>query len=500
MANGPRKIHVKTRERKGKCGTSWQYYFHYYTSDGKRRVASRRGFTTKETAENAGEAALKEYLKSQRVDKPEVFKMDVRQFVLEVWLTHAQDDLAVSTRKNYGKLLRHILGPFGTKRLRDLKEDELKQHFDHLYLETKLSISTIDNAQRLFAQILRYAVHKGYLDFSPLSTYRKPNFNERPPICKKNGQVRDIIPDDVLDALYRRYSYGSNGYLFFKIGELTGMRLGEVAGLAFEDCDFDNRLIFVSRQIKVLGRNEKLRAFEEKQVTEHPELKKCKYVARNPKYDSKRVIPMTDELYELLMETKALHERNQRILGSDYINYYYTREYDPCFSERTYASFSRKNGKNGGYDPKRVENGIINTVGIGYPLHFVNVKESGELVRPDYDTDILAVAHGKTDGKVISKTLNYHSLRNTYASRLREAGVEEHLVSAVLGHKQETTTMGYMRVGVGELSAITGKNHAFESPVSVVDNSSFAAYLASLDKDGLKQAMNAVYERMMAGI
>ena len=175
-----------------------------------------------------------------------------------------------------------------------------------------------------------------------MAPYRKPNFNERPPVCRKNGQVRDIIPAEVLNALYQRYPKGTPGYLLLKIGELTGMRRCEVAGLAFEDCDFENRLIYVSRQIKTLDQNKKLRMFEARQIDTFAELKQCKYVARNPKYDSKRAIPITDELYELLMETNALHERNHRILGSDYITYHYTREYDPCFSEQTYASFSRK--------------------------------------------------------------------------------------------------------------------------------------------------------------
>ena len=75
----------------------------------------------------------------------------------------------------------------------------------------------------------------------------------------------------------------------------------------------------------------------------------------------------------------------------------------------------------------------------------------------------------------------------------------EFIISCVLGHKQPDTTASYMRIAARELTAITGKNHCDEPQITVTDSASYEAYLQSLDKEGLNQAMNAMYKRMMAG-
>lgn len=80
-----------------------------------------------------------------------------------------------------------------------------------------------------------------------LASYKIPNANEHPATCSKNGQVRDIVPDEILEQIYKRYPKGTNGYLLLKICEHTGMRLCEAAALCFEDVDFEDRKIYVTR-------------------------------------------------------------------------------------------------------------------------------------------------------------------------------------------------------------------------------------------------------------
>lgn len=318
---------------------------------------------------------------------------------------------------------------------------------------------------------------------------------------KLTTQVRDSISSEVLNEIYGRFPKGTHGYLILKIAELTGMRRNEIMGLAFEDIDFENRVIYLSRQVMALDRDAELFPYEKDVVTEYPVLEGIRYVARNPKYDSKRVVPIPEELYDLLLEKKEEQELNALLYGSDYRNYWYTRQYAPQFENRTYESFSRRNGRNGGYDPKKIEQGVINPHGIGYPLHFVNVRENGELLRPDYVTDMLSVIHGDNGNKVISETFNLHSLRNTFVSRAREAGMREHLIAAIVGHKDKETTEGYMRVSSGEFYNATSQircGNRFDNHVDFcVDNLDIQQYLLTLDRKGLKalfdQVSNALY-------
>jgi integrase len=265
-------------------------------------------------------------------------------------------------------------------------------------------------------------------------------------------------------------------------------------GLAFEDIDFDNRLIFLTRQIKVAGRDEKLFPYEQELVKSHPELESCRYLARNPKYDSKRIIPISEPLYQLLLKKKQEQERNAVVLGSDYIDYHYTREYEPLVEGRTYESFSKKTNHRGGFTIDRLESGIINPYGIGYPIHFVNARENGELVRPDYVTDILASIQGKTGKGEIMGEFNLHSLRNTYASKARDGQMRDHMIAAIMGHKNVDTTQGYMSVTGEEFyrdtKAIRGlAPMPSKAPQNICDDEIFA-YFKSLDATQRKAFMH----------
>ena len=80
-------------------------------------------------------------------------------------------------------------------------------------------------------------------------------------------------------------------------------------------------------------------------------------------------------------------------------------------------------------------------------------------------------------------------------------GMREHLISAIVGHKSEETTEGYMRVSAGEFFLAT--NHIRNSK-RFAENGCFDAtdfdfqeYIKTLDKKSLKaifdQVSNALY-------
>ncbi len=441
MPKGPRKVEVKTRFRK-----TYGYYYHYYDENLRRRTAQRDGFATEAEALAAGQAALKLHRRTLEVDTA---KITFAEFVEEVWKPYMSNRLAESTKKAYDKILAPVLAVFGKIKMTSLSESYEKRIADYLdnrYLNTPDAFSSVDNTVGLLKQIFDYAYEQQYIEKSPVVSYRSPNFYHQVPTCAKNVQRRAPIAEPVLEECLKRYPEGTSGHLVLMLAIETGMRRGEIMGLAFEDIDFDNRLIFLTRQIKVEGRDEKLFPYEQELVKSHPELKNCRYLARNPKYDSKRIIPISEPLYQLLIKKKQEQERNALVLGSDYIDYHYTREYEPLIEGRTYESFSKKTNHRGGFTIDRLESGIINPHGIGYPIHFVNVRENGELVRPDYATDILASIHGRDGKEEIMGEFNLHSLRHTFATTARADKMPTHMISAILGHKKEDTTNGYMSV------------------------------------------------------
>ena len=450
MPKGARKVEVKTRFRK-----TYGYYYHYYDENLRRRTAQRDGFATEAEALAAGKAALRLHRRTLDVDTA---KITFAEFVEEVWKPHMNNRLAESTKLAYKKFLAPVLDVFGSIKMTSLSENyekQLAEYLDNRYLHTPDAFSTMDNTMGLLKQIFQYAYEQQYVEKSPLVSYHAPNFYHQLPTCSKNLQRRAPIEASVLEKCLKRYQEGTPGNLVLAIGMETGMRRGEIMGLAFEDIDFDNRLIYLTRQIKVAGRDEKLFPFEEESVKSHPELESCRYLARNPKYDSKRIIPISENLYQVLLKKKQEQERNAAVLGPDYIEYHYTREYEPLVEGRTYESFSKKTNYRGGFSIERMESGIINPYGIGYPIHFVNVRENGKLIRSDYATDILQSIHGKAGKEEIMDEFNLHSLRNTFASQARANKLPEYIISAILGHKTPDTTNGYMSVTGNEFYSAT---------------------------------------------
>lgn len=488
MPKGPRKVEVKTRFRK-----TYGYYYHYYDENLRRRTAQRDGFATEAEALAAGKAALRLHRRTLDVDTAKITFAD---FVEEVWKPHMSNRLAESTKLAYDKFLAPVLSVFGKIKMTSLSESyekRLADYLDNRYLNTPDAFSSVDNTAGLLKQIFEYAYEQQYIEKSPLISYRPPNFYHQVPTCQKNVQRRAPIEEPVLEECLKRYPEGTPGHLVLTIAIETGMRRSEIMGLAFEDIDFDNRLIFLTRQIKVAGRDEKLFPYEEALVQTHPELENCRYLARNPKYDSKRIIPISETLYQLLLKKKQEQERNALVLGSDYIEYHYTREYEPLIEGRTYESFSKKTNHRGGFTIDRLESGIINPYGIGYPIHFVNVRENGELVRPDYTTDILASIHGKGGKEEIMEEFNLHSLRNTFATTARADKMPIHVISAILGHKEEDTTNRYMSVTGEEFLKTTKAIRGLapvpsKAPENLCD-AEILAYFKSLDATQRKAFM-----------
>lgn len=55
--------------------------------------------------------------------------------------------------------------------------------------------------------------------------------------------------------------------------------------------------------------------------------------------------------------------------------------------------------------------------------------------------------HGFEGNELISSTFNVHSLRHTYASKMRSQGFDDYIVQSLMGHKNpSTTTQVYMHI------------------------------------------------------
>jgi integrase len=131
----------------------------------------------------------------------------------------------------------HLRPAFGHLLLRELGV----QHTDaYVAQRAKLSPKTVHNQLTLFISILNAAVDLGWLAKVPRI--------KKPKVRIFSADYRYLRTIAERDAFLRAaHDEGENVYALYATAVFTGMREGELAGLRWDDVDFDKRLITVQR-------------------------------------------------------------------------------------------------------------------------------------------------------------------------------------------------------------------------------------------------------------
>lgn len=174
--------------------------------------------------------------------------------------------------------------------------------------------------------------------------------------------------------------YGKN-YLFgFKLMLLTGMRVGEITGLTWDDINFSERYIDVNHQF-VKG----------------DENSRTAYHIDSPKtFKGIRKVPMSDDLYDLLVELKE-------------------ETYDDAYKFGTQVD---------GYK------GFVLHTRTGLPILSERFNEYAKTIIAEY-----AKTH---DDKLPNVTC--HICRHTFCTRMAELGISPHALQKIIGHASFKTT------------------------------------------------------------
>lgn len=399
---------VQVRKRTYSSGkTVWEYRFEGIADKGQtRKQISKSGFETQLDALQAGTKAYETYYKFGHDDK----QICLADFILSIWLPHTKSvsNWRDTTTEGYAKKIKnYILHYIGNMNIDEILPIHIENLLNGLYRPADgLSHNTISDLHALLNSIFSFAQANRYIEHSPMAAVRVPK--RKPKDKETRRKERDVIPTEILDAIFVRFGEDTAIHLPVKIALLAGLRLGEVFGLAWEDLDFENNIIHIKRQYQVSRNGD--------------------YVC-NPKYDSKRDVPMCDELRKLLLKTKEKQDFDRKN-NKDYLPVCLEQKYDESgtvlHDDEFYVVYGE--GKN--------------------PIHFVNVRTGGKLITPTNTMDPARIIHGydtnykrnkikhKNDSEhpYVYEKFDFHSLRHTFASRLREKGVPEIVIGKLLGH------------------------------------------------------------------
>ena len=366
---------VRTRKR----GKTWSFIFEAGIVNGKRKVVEKGGFPTKDAAYKAGVEKYTDFIHGNIGIASEAITL--KDFMTQ-WLNEVVAvNVKARSMQTYQTLSDRQICPYlGEVKVQELTPAMLDAWIRNLQ-KTGLSFNTLTATHALIHHALDYAVHPARLINSNPSDYIKVPKN-----APRNVIKRTIITLEQFKALLEKNPFGTQYYIPLVILYHTGMRIGEVLGLSWEDIDFDQRRINVRQQIV--------------------HLKKHGYFLTTPKTESSvRYILMGEELISELKRWQRQQGLNEENIGDSYVYIY--RE-DNGHIMRQSRSLPAPLGKR---------------------ISLICTRNDGRLILYESLTIFLK-----------GENLNAHSFRHTHATQLIENGVEAKAVAGRLGHANTQIT------------------------------------------------------------
>ena len=220
--------------------------------------------------------------------------------LLELWLErYMKHTIKIRTYNRYKSICElHLIKDLGEYELEELKPNVL-QDFLLKKIDDHYSTNTIKGIVSVLKQALRLAITLEFLDKEYCSNLKMPSSEEKE-ISVFTKKEQQVIESFCLNHKKRNY-------IGIVICLYTGIRLGELLALTWEDIDFNSNLLTINKtsySAKLDGKTQI--------IVDKPKTKK-----------SNRVIPLPNQLVKLLKVIKkesnskyVITTRNSGIVGN----------------------------------------------------------------------------------------------------------------------------------------------------------------------------------------
>lgn len=234
-------------------------------------------------------------------------KLKISQ-IIDFWKKDKKQYVKKSTYSAYVLLVEnHLLPYFGEKE--EVKEEDV-QKFVFKKLEQGLSQKTIKDILIVLKMVLKYGIKYKYLEYQDIDIkFPTQRENEQLEVLNRSNQKK------IMDYIENNFTFKNLGiYLCLS----SGLRIGELCALKWEDLDIDNGIITVRKTIQ------RIYIVDE-------ERKRTEIVIDTPKTkNSIRDIPMTTDLLRVIKPLKKVVNNDYYVLTNDvkpteprtYRNYY----------------------------------------------------------------------------------------------------------------------------------------------------------------------------------
>lgn len=295
-----------------------------------------------------------------------------------------------------------VFDALGKYKLLELKRSDVRRFYNELVDKKGLTINTLDTINTVLFQVLELAVEEDRIRLNPSSNALRE--------LKKTHNI-DSIKRQALTAkehvIFVNYLNSSEMAArwkpVFTVMINTGLRVGELTGLTWDDIDFDNNTISVNRTL----------------VYYKQEDGKTRFVINTPKTKSGyRTIPMMEVVKEALLEERKIQEIlgiPQGIIIDGHTNFVFLNRYGSVQNQSMLNKALRR------------------IIRFCNEEQLTNVKDGEEAI--------------------LLPKMSCHILRHTFATWQVEAGIHLKVIQETLGHADIKTTLNIYADATEELKS-----------------------------------------------
>lgn len=278
----------------------------------------------------------------------------------------------------------------GSKPLKDIKQFHVQTAIADM-LDSGRSCKSIRDATGVLQNCIEAAMANGLMKINPVVGVIIPKGE------KVERRVLSVEEQKIfLDYLSRTNSWYEEMYQFML---LTGLRIGEVGGLQWEDIDFANKFIYIKRTLSY----------------QYEDGKKTMKLT-SPKTDnSVRKVPFFGETKSVLKKQYDKVQKKRKEMGERW------------------------------RQPEYLGN-LVFLTSMGSPIGRYNIESDMRNITAQLNDmfRIEALYTGEMPRQI--ERIHPHALRHTFATRCFEKGMTPRMVQEIMGHANYNTTVSYTHV------------------------------------------------------